>query len=454
MDIIIIGGGKVGYTLAKYLSNEGDNITVIDKDSKVVNRIAENLDVMSIKGNGTSLNILHEAGIAEADVLIAVTNSDEINMLCSLAAKKLGAKHTIARVRTPEYSEELIMLKDELGIDLIINPEKEAAKEIAQLIKFPSVCSIDSFSKGKVDLVGFTLTNGDKIIGKAIKDLNIYRCSVLFCAVERNEEVIIPSGDFILEANDKIYVIGEHGNIERFFNHLGKFNEKIKDTMIIGGGRVTYYLTKIIDKLGVKTKIIEKDYKVCEKLNEILPNSIIIHGDGTDHELLLSENFGETDALVTLTGSDEENIITSLFAINNNVKNVITKVTRVNFKEIAGKVGLDTIVSPKVLTSNKIIRYIRTLKNGRCCSIENIYKIVDDKAEAIEFLVNKGTSFIETQFMDVEFREDVLVAAIVRNDNIIIPTGKDKVKLGDRVIIITSRENIIDINSILQGGKK
>ncbi|MGL4774178.1 MAG: NAD-binding protein, partial [Clostridium sp.] len=255
MDIIIIGGGKVGFTLAEHLSKEGDNITVIDQDSDVINKIADKMDVMGIKGNGTSLNILHEAGISTTDVLIAVTNSDEVNMLCSLAAKKLGAKHTIARVRTPEYSEELVMLKDELGIDLIINPEKEAALEIAQLIKFPSVCSIDSFSKGKVDLVGFTISAQGGLNGKAIKDFDMGATSLLFCAIEREEEVIIPSGDFVFRANDKIYVIGEHGNIEKFFKKLGKFNKKINDVTIIGGGRITYYLTKIIDKLGISTKI-------------------------------------------------------------------------------------------------------------------------------------------------------------------------------------------------------
>ncbi|MGL5149326.1 MAG: Trk system potassium transporter TrkA [Clostridium sp.] len=455
MDIIIIGGGKVGFTLAQHLSHEGDNVTVIDRDSNVINKIADRMDVMVIKGSGTSLNILHEAGIQEADILIAVTNSDEVNMLCCLAAKKLGAKHTVARVRTPEYSEELTMFKDDLGIDLIINPEKEAALEIAQLIKFPSVCSIDSFSKGKVDLIGFTISEDGPLSGKAIKDIDMANSSLLFCAIERDGEVVIPSGDFIFKGNDKIYVIGEHNNIEKFFKKLGKFNKKIKDVTIIGGGRITYYLTKIIDKIGVSTKIIEKDYKKCEALNEILPQSMIINGDGTDHELLLSENFKETGALITLTGSDEENMITSLFALNNNVKNVITKITRVNFKEIAGKVGLETIISPKALTSNKIIKYVRTLKNGRCCSIENIYKIVDNKAEAIEFTVNGGVTFINKPFMEVNFREDVLIAAIVRENNIIIPTGKDYVKLGDKVIIITSMENMIHINDILQeGGKK
>ena len=445
MDVIIIGAGKVGYTLAKFLSKEEDNITVIDNNIDALNSIIEKLDIMGIKGNGTSLKILHEAGISKADLVISVTGSDEVNMLCSLAAKKLGAKYTIARVRAPQYSEEILMLKDELGIDLVINPEKEAALEIAKLIKFPSVRSVDTFAKGKVDLVGFTILEGDGLDGEAIQDIKYLKDSILISGIERDGEIHIPSGDFVLHKNDKLYVIGEHKKIEVFFKRLGKFQDRIKNPLIIGGGRITHYLVN---------KIIELDLDKCIELNETLPEAIVINGDGTDHELLLSENLQEADAFIALTGRDEENVLTSLFAINNNVKNVITKVTRFNYNVIAKNVGIDTIISPKAITANKILKYIRFLKNKKKCCIENIYKIFDEQAEAIEFLVREDVKFLNRKLKDINIINDIIIATIVRNDKIIIPSGDDKIELGDRVIIITKRDKLVDINDIVVRGNK
>lgn len=454
MEVIIIGAGKVGYTLAKFLSNEEDNITIIDNNTEALNTIIEKLDIMGIKGNGTSLKVLHEAGVKNADLIISVTNSDEVNMLCSLAAKKLGAKYTIARVRGPQYSEEILMLKDELGIDLVINPEKEAALEIVKLIKFPSVRSVDTFAKGKVDLVGFTILEGDGLDGHAICDVKSLKDSILISGIERDGKVYIPSGDFILHKNDNVYVIGEHKKIETFFKKLGKFQNKIKNPLIIGGGRITHYLVDIIDKLGVTSKIIEFDMQKCVELNETLPEAIVINGDGTDHELLLSENLQEADAFIALTGRDEENIITSLFAMNNDVKNVITKITRFNYNQIAKNVGIDTIISPKTITANKILKYIRFLKDKKKCCIENIYKIFDEQAEAIEFLVRDDVKFLNNKLKDVNIKDDIIIATIVRNDKIIIPSGDDKIERGDRVIIITKREKLSDINDIVAGGHK
>ena len=444
MEVIIIGAGKVGYTLAKFLSKEEDNITIIDNNNEVLHSIVEKLDIMGVKGNGTSLKVLHEAGISKADVVISVTNSDEVNMLCSLAAKKLGAKYTIARVRAPQYSEEILMLKDELGIDLVINPEKEAALEIAKLIKFPSVRSVDTFAKGKVDLVGFTVVEGDGLDGYQIKDIKSLKDSILISGIERNGEIYIPNGEFILHKDDKLYVIGEHKKIEGFFKKLGKFQDKIKHPLIIGGGRVTHYLVKIIDSLGVTPKVIELDLNKCIELNETLPEAIVINGDGTDHELLLSENLQQADAFIALTGRDEENVLTSLFAINNEVKNVITKITRFNYNVIAKNVGIDTIISPKTITANKILKYIRFLKDEKKCCIENIYKIFDEKAEAIEFLVREDVKFLHKKLKDINIISDI----------IIIPSGDDKLEIGDRVIVITKREKLSNINDIISGGHR
>ena len=453
MNIIIVGAGKVGYTLAKYLSVEMDNITIIDNNLEALERINNNLDVMCIKGNCTSLKVLNEAGIREADLLISVTNSDELNMLCSLAGKKLGAKHTVARVRTPDYDEEITLLTEAVGIDLVINPEKAAAIEIAKLIKYPSVCSIDNFSNGKVNLVGFKVSDDTGLAGKRISDIDFVKGNVLFCGIEKGDEVIIPNGDYRFHKDDRIYVIGEHKKIQEVFKRLGKYNKRVKSSMIIGGGKISYYLSKIISEAGVNCRIIEKNINKCEELTELLPEVIIINGDGMDQDLLLSENLDEMDSFITLTDRDEDNLIAGLFAINNNVKNVIIKITRDNYNDIAKTIGINSVISPKLATAYKIIKYVRSLKNTRESSIENVYKICNEKAEAIEFIVNENTKHRNEKLKNIKFNEDSLVATIVRNNKIIIPTGEESLKLNDRVIIVT-KKTLLNINDIFLGGGK
>lgn len=454
MNIIIVGAGKVGYTIAKYLSIEDDNITIIDNDVVALERINNNLDVMCVKGNCTSLKVLYEAGIKNADLVISVTNSDELNMLCSLSAKKLGAKYTVARVRNPGYDEDITLLTEAVGIDLVINPEKAAAMEISKLIKYPSVGSIDNFSNGRVNLVGFKVSEGIGLEGKKISDIDFIRGNVLFCGVERDENVIIPKGDYILHKEDMVYVIGEHKDIENLFKRLGKYKKRVKSAMIIGGGKIGYYLAKIVEEVGVNCKIIERDLEKCKELTELLPNSIIINGDGMDQELLLSENLPDVDSFITLTGRDEDNLIASLFATKNNIKNIITKITRDNYNGIAKTVGINSIISPKVVTANKIIKYVRTLENPRKCCIENIYKICDEKAEAIEFIINNQTNNINTRLKNITFNENSLIATIVRNNKIIIPTGDDMLKVNDRVIVVTRNSKLLNINEIFLGGAK
>ncbi|MCF0148594.1 MAG: Trk system potassium transporter TrkA [Clostridium sp.] len=451
MNIIIVGAGKVGYTLAKYLSIDGDNITIIDNKDIALEHINNNLDVMCVKGNCTSLKVLDEAGVRTADLLISVTDSDELNMLCSLASKKLGVKYTVARVRTPDYDEDLTLLTEAVGIDLVINPEKAAAIEIAKLIKYPSVCSIDNFSDGKVNLVGFKVSDTE-LEGKMVSNIDFIRGNVLFCGVERKDEFIMPRGDFIFHKDDRVYVIGEHKNIQNFFKKLGKYKKNVKRAMIVGGGKIGYYLAKIISEVGVNCKIIEKDLKICEELNSLLPNAIIINGDGMDEELLLSESLLDVDSFITLTGRDEDNIIASLLASSKSVDNVITKITRDNYREIGKTVGINSIVNPKLATAYKILRYVRSLRNKKKSSIENIYRICNDKAEAIEFIVGNDTRNINEKFKNVEFNNDILVATIVRNNKIIIPTGDDCLKVKDRVIIVSKNMKTLNIDDIFAGG--
>lgn len=452
MNIIIVGAGKVGYTLAKYLSIDGDNITIIDNKETALEHINNNLDVMCVKGNCTSLKVLNEAGISEADLLISVTNSDELNMLCSLASKKLGVKYTVARVRTPDYDEDLTLLTEAVGIDLVINPEKAAAVEIAKLIKYPSVCSIDNFSDGKVNLVGFKVSDDTALEGKRVSDIDFIRGNVLFCGVERYDEFIMPRGDYVFHKDDRVYVIGEHKDIQNLFNKLGKYKKKVKRAMIIGGGKIGYYLTKIISEVGVNCKIIERDLSICEELNSLLPNAIIINGDGMDEELLLSESLLEVDSFITLTGRDEDNIIASLLASSKSVDNVITKITRDNYREIGKTVGINSIVNPKLATAYKILRYVRMLRNKKKSSIENIYRICNDKAEAVEFIVGNDTKNINEKFKNIEFNKDILVATIVRNNKIIIPAGDDYLKVNDRVIIVSKDMKVLHIDDIFVGG--
>ena len=452
MNIVIVGAGKVGYTLAKYLSIDGDNVTVIDNKFEALEHINNNLDVMCIKGNCTSLRVLEEAGVREADLLISVTDRDELNMLCSLASKKLGVKHTVARVRTPNYDEDITLLTEAVGIDLVINPEKAAAIEITKLIKYPSVCSIDSFSDGKVNLVGFKVSDDTDLTDKRIRDIKSIRGNVIFCGIEKDDKFIMPNGDYIFKKDDRVYVIGEHKDIENLFRKLGKYKKKVKRTMIIGGGKIAYYLAKNLNDINVGCKIIEKDIKICEELNEKLPEAIIINGDGMDEELLLSESLLEVDSFITLTGRDEDNIIASLIASNKKVNNVITKITRDNYGDIGRIVGINSIVNPKIATAYKILKYARTLRNKNKCSIENIYRMCNDRAEAVEFLVKSDTRNLNIKFKDIKFKENILVATIVRNNKIIIPTGDDCLKENDKVIIVSENKKLLSIDDIFHGG--
>lgn len=452
MNIIIVGAGKVGYAIAKNLSDEADNVTIIDNKMYALERINNNLDVMCVKGNCTSLKVLNEAGIDKADLLITVTNSDELNMLCSLAGKKLGAKHTVARVRNPGYDEDITLLTEAVGIDLVINPEKAAAVEISKLIKYPSVCSIDNFAHGKVNMIGFDISEDTGLVGKMISELTYLRGNILFCGIERNGEMIIPKGDYVFQKSDRAYVIGEHRNIQDMFKRFGKYRKKVRSSMIIGGGKISYYLAKIINEAGVHCKVIENDLSKCEELTELLPNSVIINGDGLDQELLLSESLEEVDSFITLTGRDEDNLIAALFASKNKVKNIITKITRDNYNEIAKTIGINSTINPKLVTANKIIKYVRTIKNMKKCPIENVYKICNEKAEAIEFIVKESTEYINVKLKNLNFIHDSLIATIVRNGETIIPSGDDVLKPRDRVVVVTKNGNLLSLSGIFAGG--
>ena len=450
MKIIIVGGGKVGYTLAQQLSTEDHDITLVDNDADVLNHADETLDVMCIKGNGASVEILKNANVHDADLLLAVTNSDELNMICTVIGKKLGARNTVARVRNTDYSNEYKLLREELELDMVINPEMDAAAEISQMIQFPSASDVEPFANNLIEMVEFRVLPTEPIINIKLMDLNKKLPSnVLFCAAKRNDEVFIPKGNTIFLPNDIIYVIGERNSISRFFKYLGRNSSKAKNVTIIGGSRTAIYLTWLLEELDLNVKIIELDKERCLMLNDILPNTLIIHGDGTDQDVLDSENFELTDAVVSLTDMDEENLITSLYAHQCGVPKVILKINRQNYIPVIKKLGLDSIISPKFITANNILRYVRALDNSKGIAVEKLYRILNEEAEIAEFTAKYTPDLTDIKLQDLTLKNDVLIAAIMRNKKIIIPNGNDVIKDKDKVIVVTKTGYITDLHEIL-----
>jgi trk system potassium uptake protein TrkA len=450
MKIIIVGGGKVGYTLAEQLSTEDHDIILIDNDDDVLTHADETLDIMCIKGNGASVDILKTAGISEADILLAVTDSDELNMICCVIGKKLGAKHTVARVRNTDYSNEFKMLREELELDMVINPEMEAAAEIAQMIQFPSAVDVEAFANNLVELVEFRVLETDPIINTKLVDLSkLLPSKILFCTIMRGDEVFIPKGNFVLLPDDLVQVIGERNSISRFFKYLGRNTHKVKNVTIIGGSRTAIYLTWLLEEMDLNVKIIELNKDRCLILNDILTKSMIICGDGTDQEVMDSENIESADAVVALTDRDEENLIISLYAHQCGVPKVILKINRQNYFPIVQKLGLDSIISPKYITANYILRYIRALDNSQGIAVEKLYRILDNKAEIVEFTVKDSFNVTDIKLQDLSLKNDVLIASIVRNKTIIIPDGNDVIKENDKVIVVSKTGFITDLSDIL-----
>lgn len=448
LKIVIAGSGKVGFTLAEHLSHERHDVTIIDTNYNALKRSSDALDVMCIKGNGASSAVLEEAGTASSDVFIAATGMDEINMVCGQVAKRMGAKYVIARIRNTEYTSDVASLKRDLGIDMVINPEHATATEISRLLRFPTAANIETFYHGRVELVGFRLQAGDFVVGKTLASLKLHDINVLFCAVERGKEVFIPNGNSQLLEGDMVYIIGEPLGISRFFRELGRYVPKMRNIFIIGGGRLTQYLVPILDKLGKRTKIVESDEARCRHLAEILPRSLIIHGDGTDQELLESEDMQNNDALVALTGLDEYNLIISLYAMQQGVPKVVAKTNRQNYIPIARSIGLDSVISPKQTTANHILQIVRGMQNSKGSVMTSLYKIASEQVEAMEFVVNHTTRHLNTPLKDLKLKKGILIAVIVHNDQIIIPEGSTRIEAGDTVIIVSRDSGILDINDI------
>ena len=454
MKIIIIGDGKIGYSLAENLSKEDNDITIIDKNPEALKKAVEYLDVMCICGNGVSAKTLVEAGIKKTDLLIAATASDEMNMVCCLTGKKLGAQYTIARIRDPEYADELTLLKKELGLDMVINPERAAAREIARMLRLPQAMNIEVFAKGRVEMVEVRVIDSMPIVDMKLKDISTnISSSILIGAILRDGKAIIPKGDTTIKHNDTAYVVGQPANISEFLKRIGISNQKVKNVMIVGGGRIAYYLTNILEETDMRVKIIENDHSRCVVLSEILPKTLIIKGDGSDEIVLASENLSGMDAFVALTGRDEENFMSALLAKQAGVKKVVAKINRINYLSLIKSLGIDGVLNPNQITTNLILRYVRGLKNALGNTIETLYRIIDDQAEAIEFSATEATIFLDIPLRNLKMVTGVLLAAIVRKNDIIIPHGNDMVKLGDSVILITNDKKFLDLNDIIVSQK-
>lgn len=450
MKIIIVGLGKVGQTLAEELSKEGNDITVIDEREEIVQECSGQFDIMGVVGNGASYSTLKEAEIEGADLMIAVTNSDELNLLCCLIAKKAGNCHTIARVRNPEYSTEINFIKEELGLAMVINSEFAAAREIARILKFPSAIDVDTFAKGRVDILKFRVPENSVLSDVRIADLPPkIRGNILICAVERGEELIIPDGNFVIRSKDLVSIVGGVADANEFFRQVGIVYNRVKNIMIVGGSDIAYYLAKMLIAAGIRVKIVEKNMKRCEALSDLLPKATIVYGDGTDKELLLEEGLARYESFAALTNIDEENILLSLYAKKVGKMKMVTKINRIAFDEVIRELDLDTVIHPKDITSENIIRYVRCMKNTIGSNVETLHKIINNKAEALEFIIRDKSRVTDIPLLELKIKKGILVACINRSGKIIIPRGSDMMQVGDTVIIVTRLNGLKDIEDIL-----
>lgn len=449
MNIVIVGDGKVGASLVEHLSQEGHNIVVIDRDSKIVDQMVNNYDVMGIVGNGASYDVQIEAGVPSARLFIAATSSDELNILCCLVAKKVGAHHTVARVRNPEYLKMLPFFKEELGLSMVVNPEYAAANEIAKVLRFPTAINIDTFSRGSVDLAELKIKEDNPLCDMMISDiLKEFKTKVLICAVKRNSEIFIPRGDFVLKLGDKIHVTAPRDELVRFMKKLGIYRHRTKNIMIIGGGKMGYYLAnQLSENGGCNVKIIEIDPDRCEELCTLLPKVQIICGDGTDRALLYEQGIEGQDAFVALTTIDEENIISSMYASSIGISKTVAKVNRVSY-QVLESIGMDSAFSSKAIATNRIVGYVRALENSGESSVQTLYKLVDGSVEALEFKITDDFAGLGTPLKDLNIEPNTLIGSIIRNDNVIFPDGNDTIEIGDSVVVVSQSHRLRSINEI------
>ena len=451
MNIIIVGCGKLGTALAKSLSEENHNVTVFDKNEEIVNNIVDNYDVQGIAGGATIKEDLEEAGVRKTDILIAATSSDEYNILSCIIAKKLGAQHTVARVRNPEYFKQISFMRSELGISMLLNPDFNAALEIQRIIEFPSAMQIDTFADGLVDLAEVKIFPGSSFADKTIGEISSrFKKKMLICAVARGEEVYIPNGNFVLKESDKIYVTGSHkylSSVVKEFNQGKKF-ANIKNIMIVGGSRIAFYLAGMLEKHGKNVVIVEKDREKCDNLSDLLDDITVVCGDANEYDFLKSEGLEKMDAVITLTNSDELNIMVTAFAESCNVPKSITKIDNNNLSIILNRFSSDSVINVSGIAGDSITHYVRAKKFAASGEMKTLYKLVDGKVEAAEFIVDSKTKHLNKPLNDIEFKKNILVASIGRKGKLIFPSGSDTIQVGDRIVVVSKERKIEKLNDI------
>ena len=450
MRIIIVGLGKLGTTLAEQLSNENHDVTVIDTRTKLVEEAVNRFDVFGVVGSGADCEVQKDASVDKCDIFISVTEADELNILACMISKKLGARHTIARVRNPEYSRQFSFMRHELGISMLVNPEYDAAFEISRIIQFPSAMKVERFAKGRVDLAEVALKESNPLCGRYIRDINPkFRSNILICAVIRGDKAIIPSGDFQLLPGDRITLAASHSELSGFFKSMGILKKRVKSVMIIGGGKIAYYFAKRMGEIGIAVKIIDINAERCEQLAALLPKASIIHADGSDSDVLTEEGIDDVDACVTLTGIDEENIIISMFAAGSNVEKVITKVNRPSLVKMMSTLGQESVVSPRYIAMGNILSYLRARANSAGSSVRTLYKIADNMVEAIEFSAAENFGAFGIPLKKLPLKPGILIGCIIRSNKVIFPHGDNTIELRDSVIVITQGRTLLDLRDIL-----
>ena len=455
MKIIVVGCGKVGSALTRQLSEEGHDVSVIDVNQQVVNEVSSSCDVIGVVGNGGSHAVQKEVGVEDADLMIAASDSDELNLLCCLIAKKAGNCSTIARVRSPIYNSEIGFIREELGLSLAVNPEYAAAIEASRLLKFPSAIKIEPFARGHIELLKFPVIEGSALNGRTLAEISgSARGDVLVCAVERgpNHDVTIPDGSFRLQTGDTISVVASGKNARSFVEKVGLKSRSVANCMIIGGGTICFYLAKILLESNIRVTIIDKDPRRCKMLSDELPEANVICGDAANQKVLLEEGIENCESFVSLTGMDEENIFLSLYARRASKKDVklITKINRINYDDIIGDMNLGSILNPQHIVAEYIVRYVRAMENSIGSNVETLYNIIEGKAEALEFLIQAGSPVIGIPLSRLPLKKGVLIACIYRNRQVIIPKGQTMIEVDDRVIIVTKQIGFQDVRDILQ----
>ena len=452
MRIIIAGDGKVGSTLTKQLSAEGYDITLVDANPRVLAAMEETYDIMAVQGNCATMEVLEQAGVGEADLLIAATSADEINLLCCLTAHGMNKNlHTIARIRNPEYTDQIVKMRDTFALSLTVNPEKQAAEEIGRLLKYPGFLKRDTFAKGRVEIVELRVDKNSKLCNQPLNDLDsIIKCKVLVCSVLRNGTAVAPDGNFVLLEGDRIFVTASSDNLTILLKSLDIITHKVKRVMLCGGGRVSYYLAKILETNGISVQLIERDYDRCVQLSAMLPGVCVVHGDASSERMLDSEGIADCDALVTLTGLDELNMVISLYGTSCGVPQIITKVGRVGNSHILNSLSIGSIISPKDLCCNTIVRYVRAMKNQTGAAL-SVHSIADGQMEAVEFKVDKNTRHIGEPLKTLKTKKNVLIVCITHNSKQEIPSGESFYQIGDTVIIVTSVNKVMyQLNDIFE----